>query len=78
VLARAVIPAVTRARVMMRRSECHCRVGGSGDRGGGLGFVPLSCFLFLVCFCRLTCLCPLSSFLIVIISMKEVAGQHGP
>jgi len=50
VLARAVIPAVTRARVMMRRSECHCKVGGSGDRGGGLGFVPLSCFLFLVCF----------------------------
>jgi len=78
VLARAVIAAVTRAGVMKRRSECHCKVGGSVDCGGDAGRVPFLCFVFLVCFCRLTCLRPLPSFLLVIISMKEVAGQHGP
>jgi len=78
VLARAKIPAVTRVVVTRRRSDRHCKVGGSVDRGGVVGRVPLLCFVFLVCFCRVTCLRPLPSFLLVIISMKEVAGQHGP
>ena len=77
-LARAVIPAVTRVVVKRSRSDCHCNVGRSVDREGVVGHVPLLCFVFLVCFCRVACLRPLPSFLLVIISMKEVAGQHGP
>jgi len=78
VLARAVIPAVSCAGATTRRSDRHCEVGGSVDRGGDVGRVPLLCFVFLVCLCRLTCLRPLSSFLLVIIAMRDVAGQHGP
>ena len=77
-LARAVIPAASCAGATTRRSERYCKVGGSVDRGGDVGRVPLLCFVFLVCFCRLACLRPLSSFMVVIIAMKEVAGQHGP
>jgi len=72
VLARAAIPAGTRVVVTRRRSDCHCKVGGSVDRCGIVGRVPL------LCFCRVTCARPLPSFLLVIVSMKEVAGKRGP
>jgi len=72
VLARAATPAGTRVVVTRRRSDCHCKVGGSVDRGGIVGRVPL------LCFCRVTCVRPLPSFLLVIVSMKEVAGKRGP
>ena len=71
-LARAAIPAGTRGMVTRRRSDCHCKVGGSVDRGGVVGRVPLWCF------CRVTCVRPLPSFLLVIVSIKEVAGKHRP
>jgi len=77
-LARAAIPAVTRVVVTRRRSDCYCKVGGSVDRGGVSGRVRWLCFVFLARFCLVTCVRPLPSFLLVIISMKEVAGQHGP
>jgi len=78
VLARAVIPVVSCAGATTRRSERHCKIGGSVNRGGDVRRAPFLCFVFLVCFCRLTCLRPLSSFMLVIIAMKEVAGQHCP
>jgi len=72
VLARAAIPAGTRVVVKRRRSDCHCKVSGSVDRGGVVGRVPL------LCVCRVPCVRPLPSFLLVIVSMKKVAGEHGP
>jgi len=72
VLARAAIHAQTCVVVTRRRSDCHCKVGGSVDRGGVVGRVPF------LSFCRVTCVRPLPSFLLVIGSMKKVAGKHGP
>jgi len=71
VLARAAITAGTRVVVTRRRRDCHCKVGGSVDHGGIVGRVPL------LCFCRVTCVRPLPSFLLIIVSMKEVASKHG-
>jgi len=72
VLARAAIPAGTRVVVKRRRSDCPCKLGGSVDRGGIGGRVPFFSF------CRVTCVRPLPSFLLIIVSMKEVASKHGP
>jgi len=61
VLARAAISAGTSVVVTRRRSDCHCKVRGSVDRGGIVGRVAL------LCFCRVTCVRPLPSFLLIIL-----------
>jgi len=70
VLASAAIPAGTCVVVTRRRSDCHCKVGRSVDRGGIVGRVPV------LCFCRETCVGTLPSFRLIIVSIKEVPGKH--